>query len=257
MNGRAAARAGAGRGGRGRSSRGTRAGARAPAAPAPASTRRVKPAASRRASVSARAGVVPRRLAVAEVLGVGSRASTSRALARSSSMLPSPPHCATSWPPGRSAACRRANSRSWSAIQWKVAVERTASTGSCSSSSAGRRASPRHVRIAAQPLAGGCDHRLRTRPRRSPARGQALHQRLGDAPRAAAGVEHRLVSAQLQPGEHPAPSASSGPRCGRSSARPIGTSGIRAYVITYTSGNCVYTMVIRSSRENAPGGGRR
>ena len=44
-------------------------------------------------------------------------------------MLPSPPHCATSRPPGLSAARRRLNSRSWSAIQWKVAVERIASSG--------------------------------------------------------------------------------------------------------------------------------
>ena len=53
----------------------------------------------------------------------------------SASTLPSPPHWATSRPPGRSAAYRRANSASWSAIQWKTAFEKTASTGSSSSSS--------------------------------------------------------------------------------------------------------------------------
>ncbi len=43
-------------------------------------------------------------------------------------MFPTPPHWATSRPPSRSAARRRANSVAWSAIQWNVAVERIAST---------------------------------------------------------------------------------------------------------------------------------
>ncbi len=43
-------------------------------------------------------------------------------------MLPTPPHCATSQPPGRMTAARFRNSASWSGTQWKVAVERTAST---------------------------------------------------------------------------------------------------------------------------------
>ena len=72
-------------------------------------------------------------------------------------MLPSPPHWATKLPPGRSAARRRANSRSWSAIQWKVAVERIASTGSSSSSSsrsdAWTSARPSAIRPASRSLA--------------------------------------------------------------------------------------------------------
>ena len=52
-----------------------------------------------------------------------------------SAMLPRPPHWASSTPPGRRAAIRRSNSRSWSRIQWKVALEKIASTGSESSSS--------------------------------------------------------------------------------------------------------------------------
>ena len=48
---------------------------------------------------------------------------------------PRPPHWATSWPPGLSVRCSAANSASWSWIQWKVAFEKIASTGSGRSSS--------------------------------------------------------------------------------------------------------------------------
>jgi hypothetical protein len=54
----------------------------------------------------------------------------------------------------------------------------------------------------AQARAGGLDHRGGlVEADRVPAR-QALDQRLGDAPGAAAGVQHELVAAQLEPVEH-------------------------------------------------------
>ena len=119
-------------------------------------------------------------------------------------MLPSPPHWATSRPPGRSAACRRANSRSWSAIQWNVAVERIASTrlveleveqvehAHVDAVGAGRRARS----LAASTIEADASTAI-TLPAR-----QALDQRLGDPPRAAARVEHDLVARQLQAREH-------------------------------------------------------
>ena len=58
------------------------------------------------------------------------------------------------------------------------------------------------VRVRPEPLAGGVDHRGRLVDRdHAPAR-QALDQRLRDPPGAAAGVEHGLIAAQLQPLEH-------------------------------------------------------
>ncbi len=50
-------------------------------------------------------------------------------------MFPFPPHCATNRPPGAITSNNRANSAGWSGIQWKVALEKTASTGSGSVSS--------------------------------------------------------------------------------------------------------------------------
>ena len=89
-------------------------------------------------------------------------------------------------------------SASWSRIQWKIAVEKTASTGSASSSSS---------RSATSSLVRGrrrrslCLARSSTASRRprSPVRGQPLEQQRGDAAAAAAGVEHRLVALQLEP----------------------------------------------------------
>src|SRR4051795_9138008 len=46
------------------------------------------------------------------------------------SRLPHPPHCAANCPRGRITAARFANSRSWSGTQWKVAVDKIASTRS-------------------------------------------------------------------------------------------------------------------------------
>ena len=65
----------------------------------------------------------------------GSRAASSKPACLTAATLPSPPHWATSRPPGFSASRMRANSRSWSPIQWNVAVETTASTGSSTASS--------------------------------------------------------------------------------------------------------------------------
>ena len=114
--------------------------------------------------------------------------------------LPAPPHWATSRPPGCSAANRRSNSRSWSAIQWKVAVERIASTGSSSSSSsrsATNTSTPGPSRSRAS-----LDHRGRAVDGDHCAAREPLDQRRGDAAGAAAGVEHALVAAQLEPVEH-------------------------------------------------------
>ena len=109
--------------------------------------------------------------------------------------LPAPPHWAASRPPGRSAACRRANRRSWSSIQWKVAVLRIASTGSSSVSSSevgGERGrSPR--------AAGLLDHRLAAVDGDHRAVRDALGEHLGDAAGAAAGVEHPLVAPEVEP----------------------------------------------------------
>ena len=100
---------------------------------------------------------------------------------------------------GLSAACRRSKSRSWSAIQWKVAVERIASTGSSSSSSVGRQA---HVDGRAEPRARLLDHRRRAVDGDHLAAREPLEQRRRHPAGAAAGVEHALVAAQLEPVEH-------------------------------------------------------
>ena len=108
-------------------------------------------------------------------------------------MFPAPPHCAASRPPGFSAACRRANRRSWSSIQWKVAVERIASTGSSSSSStrsAANASIPRAARLLDHRRAAvDGDHRAVRDPPASS----------GDPAGAAAGVEHPLVPAEVEP----------------------------------------------------------
>ncbi len=86
----------------------------------------------------------------------------------------------------------------------------------------------------AESLARGRDHRRRRVDRdHAPAR-KALDQRLGDAPRATAGVEYGLLAAQRQPFEHvAAPVPPSCRRCGRNWLRPIARTGIRSYAITY------------------------
>ena len=149
-----------------------------------------------------RRGEVPVARPAGQVLGER----LARARARSpapltASTLPSPPHWATSRPPGFSAARRRANSRSWSPIQWKVAVETIASTGSSSSSSS-RSASRTSTVGRAAARRASLDHRARAVDGdHAPAR-QPLGQRRGHPAGAAARVEHGLVAAQPQPRQH-------------------------------------------------------
>ena len=100
----------------------------------------------------------------------------------------------------RSTSSSRANSRSWSAIQWKVAVERIASTGRSSSSSS--RSATRSSTRVAEPLARRLDHRRRAVDGHHLAARQPLDQRRGHPAGAAAGVEHPLVAAQVEPVEH-------------------------------------------------------
>ena len=133
---RAAPRAAAPGTSRGRSRRGSRPGRRGRRRRASASTRRrVKPAARRRRSVSSGVAKVQSVAQPAKCSANARPAAASKPACLTSATLPWPPHCATSRPPGLSAACRFANSRSWSPIQWNVAVESTASTGSSSASS--------------------------------------------------------------------------------------------------------------------------
>ena len=113
---------------------------------------------------------------------------------------PRPPHCATRRPPGTSAANRCSNRRSWSAIQWNVAVERIASTGGGELELG--EVGDAHVGARAEPLARLGDHRRRAVDRDDLAAREPLEQRRRHAPGAAAGVEHALVPAQLEPVEH-------------------------------------------------------
>ncbi len=92
-----------------------------------------------------------------------------------------------------------AKSRSWSAIQWKTALEKTASTGSGSSSSV--RSATRALSPGLQRLPHLLDHRGRAVDGDHPAPRQALDQQPGDPAAAAAGVEHDLVAGQRQPVE--------------------------------------------------------
>ena len=123
-------------------------------------------------------------------------------------MLPSPPHCATSRPPGRSAARSRgtaARGRRSSGTSRSRGSRRRGSSSSSSSRSSDahdRPPAPRRSR-AASTIDGDSSTRDHAAPR------QPLDQRLGDPPGAAAGVEHDLVTAQLQPRRAPrSPSAS-------------------------------------------------
>ena len=113
-------------------------------------------------------------------------------------MLPSPPHCATNWPPGRSSRRSRANS----AVVVEDPVKR------------GRRdhgvdrlgqleleqvAADHGHAIGGQALARALGHRDRAVDGdHVPAR-QPLEHHLGDAPGAGAGVEHGLIARQHEP----------------------------------------------------------
>ena len=134
-------------------------------------------------------------------------------------MLPAPPHWAARRPPGFSAARRRAKSASWSAIQWKTALEKTTSTGS-SSSQLGQVGDQRLV-LGAQHRAHLLDHRRGAVDRDHAALGQPLDQHRGDAAAAAAGVEHGLVAAPAGAGRgSTAPTPRAGPRRAGRSPRP-------------------------------------
>ena len=126
---------------------------------------------------------------------------TSLACPRSTSMLPSPPHCATSRPPG---AQRRVQPREQPLVVGDP-VERRGREDRVERRS---RARARAGRADAHVGAGQSRSRAAstidceasaaiTCPSR-----QALDQRLRDPARAAAGVEHGLIAAQLQPAEH-------------------------------------------------------
>ena len=122
-------------------------------------------------------------------------------------MLPTPPHWATSSPPGRMTAARLRNSASWSGTQWKVAVDRIASTAPSIGSGRPRSAttystrSPNRARrsrvastIAAEPSSAT------TRAARQP-----LGQHFRHPTAAAARVEHAFVTGERQPFQHGRP----------------------------------------------------
>ena len=115
--------------------------------------------------------------------------------------VPLSPHWATSLPPGAIAAWSRANRASWSAIQWKTAFEKAASTGASSVSSV-RSASEDRGTGRVQCGARVLHHRRgRVDCHHVPA-GQALEQHPRDPAGAASGVEHGLVALERQPLEH-------------------------------------------------------
>ena len=141
---------------------------------------------------------------VLEPGGEGLREATVRAQWRTRARFPSPPHCATSPPPGFNAAKSEAKSDAWSRIQWKVAVLKTASTGS-GSCNVGQ------VRLQVAHAAGG--QRLEVRPclfehlralvhGPHATSGNAREQLRGDASASAAGVQHPRVLAHRESREH-------------------------------------------------------
>ena len=130
----------------------------------------------------------------------GSRAASSKPACLTAATLPSPPHWATSRPPGFSASFRRANRRSWSPIQWNVAVETIASTGS--STVELEQVGLADVDRRRQPPPRLLDHRARAVDGDHAAARQPLDQHRGDAAGAAARVEHGLVAVQPQPPQH-------------------------------------------------------
>ena len=110
--------------------------------------------------------------------------------------LPSPPHWATSRPPGRSACVEPSRTgASWSRIQWKVALEKTASTGSTPAAPSSERSAIRSPVSVAERRGGAVvDHRRRGVDPDHPAAGQPLDQHRRHPSGAAAGVEHGLVA---------------------------------------------------------------
>ena len=125
-----------------------------------------------------------------------SRRRSWRARAGSCAMLPTPPHWATSRPPGRRTAARLANSASWSGTQWNVAVERIGVDRLVDRAAArrGRRRRTRPGRRSgraarARPRPSTASRRARRRARPAGARAA-----LGHAAAAAARVEDALVA---------------------------------------------------------------
>ena len=189
-----------------RNSRGVLGFARRRLQPALAPRRSRPPAGAR--SVIARRGVVPRRLPAGEVLARRARARPPRLRLRAQAVDVALSPALRHQLPARAQRARaaRANRRSWSAIQWKVAVERIASTRLRAASQleqVHRRARrPRGP----EPLARRRDHRRR------------LRRRAITRPRG-----RRSSSASvMRPEPQPASSTSSSPlSCRRSStARP-------------------------------------
>ena len=129
-------------------------------------------------------------------------------------MLPTPPHWATSQPPGRSTAARFANSASWSRTQWKVAVDRIASTLALDRERTGRgrrrrssiRSPNRASRSRAAAIIAGEPSRAMTRPRGRRAASSSVTRPL---PQPASRT--RLVAGQRQAVEDGAAPARLGP----------------------------------------------
>ena len=120
-------------------------------------------------------------------------------------MLPAPPHCATSRPPGPQDRGQVPEQRL--VVRHPVERRRRQDRVDARVADRQRRSQVRdHVAHAVaepgEPLAGRLDHRGRPVERHDPAARQALDQPLRDPARAAAGVEHRLVAPQRQPVQH-------------------------------------------------------
>ena len=118
-------------------------------------------------------------------------------------MFPRPPHWATNGAPGVQRGADAREQRSWSAIQWNVALETAASAGGVDAQLEQVLLGERRARVVAEPP------RAPPRPSRAEpsiaddaaVRTEALQQLRGHAAGAAAEVEHGLVAAQRQPVE--------------------------------------------------------
>ena len=143
-----------------------------------------------------------------------------RSLRACAATLPSPPHWATRRPPGRSAACRRAKSRSWSSdpVEDGAGEDRVDRLGAARARSGRRpgRSTRSPSRSRAFSIIDAEPSTAITRPRAGARSASAVTR-----PLAAAGVEHGLLAAQLQPVEHllPHSTCGTGDR-GRRSRRP-------------------------------------
>src|SRR6266536_4933665 len=121
-----------------------------------------------------------------------SRETWSRKLVR----LGPPPHCASSLPPGTSALASARNRRSWSRIQWKVAVLKIASTGCLSSASAVGAEVDDAPSVAGEVRPRAAGHRLRVVDRDHATSRHAVEEQPGEQAGATAGVEYRLVASK-------------------------------------------------------------